>query len=67
MSKDFATAQEALEFVAQNPTMDELMSRIPPHGKKDIRFVVKFNRAQRLSWQYAQDKRAEKREEEDEE
>ncbi len=64
--RDFPTVQDALDFVAKHPSMDELMAR-RGHSRKDLRFLVRVNRAQRIAWQHASDKRADKRNGEEEE
>jgi hypothetical protein len=63
--KNFPTVQDALDFVATHLSMDEFMSR-RGHNRKDIRFIIRVNRAQRLAWQHAADKRADKRNGEEE-
>jgi len=62
---DFKTVQEALDFVAANPTMDELMSRREP-TRRDISLQINLWRAERVRWQDARDQRDAKREEEEE-
>lgn len=64
--QDFASVQEALDFVAAHPSTDEVMSRRPPFPKKDIQFLCRHNRAVRVCWGNAQDQRAQKKEENEE-
>jgi len=63
---DLPTVQEALEFVAQNPSMDLLMSRRPSFPRKDTRLIIKMNRSQRVLWGHGQDKREQAKEEREE-
>ena len=64
--RDFPTVQAALDFIAAHPTMDELMSRRPNYSKDEIRHIMRMNRADRIRWQHNADKRAEKKEENEE-
>ena len=60
---DFKTAQAALDFVAKHPTCDLVMSRRPPYPKKDLKFLILAKRAERISWQHAADRRADRKDE----
>ena len=63
--RDFATVQEALDFVAQHPSMDELMSRRGP-SRSEIALQINLWRADRVRWRHAADVREARKEGEEE-
>ncbi len=54
--------ETSLAIPADEPTMNELMSRRPPFPKKDLPTLVRIQRQEVLTWRDARDTRRDKKE-----